>query len=139
MPRLDPAVDNILFPTLDVIVTNFYLMYPLISDKYRGSQIPQKYARGSKSRDTYTYDKYFWRYSDFLLCSLPIYFTYHLPCLIGVPISSFISLNDGTIKIPEERQELWYCIWLFDRPDLLAKILNHHQARLSQADGTAVF
>ena len=46
MPSLDLAVDNILFPTLDVIVTTFYLMYPLVSDKDRGAQIRRKYARG---------------------------------------------------------------------------------------------
>ena len=40
----------ILFPTLDVIVNTLYLMYPLISDKYGGSQILQKYARGRTVR-----------------------------------------------------------------------------------------
>ena len=39
MPSLDPAVVNILFPTWDVIVTTFYLMYPLVSNKDRSVQI----------------------------------------------------------------------------------------------------
>ena len=33
MPSLDLAVDNILFPALDGIVTTFYLMYMLRFDK----------------------------------------------------------------------------------------------------------
>ena len=46
MPSLDPAVDNILFPTLFIIITIFYLICPLISNKRSRCRISRKEQSG---------------------------------------------------------------------------------------------
>ena len=55
MPSLDPAVDNvILFPMLFIIITIFYLICPLISNKRSRCRISRKEQSGRAVTNMHT-------------------------------------------------------------------------------------